>query len=398
MFTIGLDTSALDLKFKSHAMRGIGRYVFELSRYFQSNANSRIQVQNFDHREFKDKGLLNKMIKFLPAGRQTIRQQIVYPFSLSSKKKSYDYLHFPAHMDAPAWSLGNYVLTVLDLIPLVLSDLYKAKKPGWRFNFARWLEIKSIKNASLILAISENTARDVCRLLKVPRERIVVTPLGVDSSFFIELDDTAKTALKQKYNIPDRRALIVSVGGIDPRKNYSALIESFHRLLQIYREKNLTEPALLLVGSIKTDREYAELKKQITSKELDNYIFETGFIADQDLPGIYAVSDVLFFPSLYEGFGLTPLEAMAAGTPVLSSNTSCMPDILGDAALYVDPHDHAKAADILFDLLNNMDTSDLKERAKKRAALYSWSKTGELTMAAYESLIAKNYDRASQAG
>lgn len=169
MFTVGLDTSALDPSFKAHAGRGIGRYVTELKKYFDRNDESTLKVGFFDHRSLRAPSWLERSIASLPAGRETVRQQIVYPLSLKlSRSAAFNVMHFPAHMDAPSWSMRRYIITVLDLIPLVCADLYKADRPGWRYRLARWLEIRAIKNASLVLAISENTARDVVRLLDIP--------------------------------------------------------------------------------------------------------------------------------------------------------------------------------------------------------------------------------------
>lgn len=394
MYKVALDTSALDPKFKSHASRGIGRYVRELKAYFDANSHPTFSIEHFDHREFKEGGIINRMIEMLPAGRQTIRQQLVYPLHLAFPKSRFDVLHFPAHMDAPAWSINNYILTVLDLIPLVLSDLYKAHTPNWRFHFARWLEIRAIKNASLILAISENTARDVERILKVPPERIVVTPLGVSSEFFREVSPAEQDKLRAKYKIDASRKVVISVGGIDPRKNYRSLVETFARLVGIHRDRNLPEPLLLIVGNIEGDREYPRLRDLIHRLDVDDQVIETGFVSNEDLIGLYSLSAALFFPSLYEGFGLTPLEAMAVGTPVLTSNTSCLPEVLGDAGMASDAADYEECAKLLYSILHEPGLAQrLNRQGKKRAALYDWSRTGALTVRAYEQLLIKGYGK-----
>jgi glycosyltransferase involved in cell wall biosynthesis len=386
--TIGFDNSALDPKFKSHAQRGIGRYVSELKRYFAEFPSSKVNIESFDHRQFKDRGLINSLVDYLPAGKQTIRQQVVYPFRLKNHKQI-DYFHFPAQMDAPSWSLNNYILTVLDLIPLVLSDLYKANKPGWRFTFARWLEIRAIKNASLILAISQNTANDLVNVLNIPSEKIIVTPLGVNEEFFIEPGADDKINLLEKLGLPTDRHIVLYVGGIDPRKNYQGLIESFSILCQKLERASSSKPLLVLAGGINQDREYPRLKNLIAENNLEGDVKELGFVSNDDLPSLYAASAVLFFPSLYEGFGLTPLEALATGTPVVSSNTSCMPEVLGKAALLVNPHDRDACANALHDVLTvNTLREELRIAGRKHARTYPWTRTGELTLAAYERLIA----------
>lgn len=386
--TVGFDTSALEAGFKSHTLRGIGRYVYELKQFFDKCGSQDVMIKSFSHADFQSQGMLNHMIECLPAGRQTVRQQIVYPLRLGSlKKQGCDFLHFPAHMDAPAWSIKNYVLTVLDLIPLVLSDLYKANKPGWRFTFARWLEIRAIKNAALVLAISENTARDVNRILGIPQERIVVTPLGVDQRFFSHVTPDDLAAVRLKYQLPLKGDLVLYVGGIDPRKNYPVLLESFAKVCQRARQAKRQEPLLILAGEIKSDREYPRLIEKARSQNIEHQIRELGFVNDQDLRKLYATSSVFFFPSLYEGFGLPPLEALAAGVPVVSSNTSCLPEVLGEAAILVDPTNSDAAAEAIWHVITNPKLSrDLIECGKVRAAKFNWSSTGEKTLAAYQQL------------
>lgn len=394
MSTVGFDVSALDPKFKSHAFRGIGRYVQELKAYFDRNVSEDMRVGYFDHRDFREKGMINSLIEFLPAGRQTMRQQLVYPLHLGKFKKQFDILHFPAHMDAPAWSVNNYVLTVLDLIPLVMGELYKASKPGWRFQFARWLENSAIKNASLLLAISQNTADDLVRVLGIDPARIVVTPLGIDPAFYRRVFEEEKVEVRSKYNIPEGRDIVIYVGGIDPRKNTNALIRSFSFLTEMYREKNMKDPLLVMVGNIAGDREYAGLQERIRSLSLKDSVVETGYAPDADLQALYSLSNVMFFPSLYEGFGLTPLEAMAAGLPVVCSKTSCMPEVLGRAAYFVDPENHKMCANMLFEVINEVDLDDARAKGTERATHFTWERTGRLTMEAYEGLLAGRYAKA----
>ena len=140
MIRVGLDISALDPAFKCHAQRGIGRYVSELTRTIGEPGGGDLSVGYFDHTELLHAGLAARLVNMLPAGRTTVRQQMLYPLKLNAGSlKQYSFVHFPAHMDAPAWSPKPFVLTVLDLIPLILKDLYRANRPGWRFAFARWL-------------------------------------------------------------------------------------------------------------------------------------------------------------------------------------------------------------------------------------------------------------------
>ena len=168
-FSVAFDVSGLDPGFKEHSIRGIGRYVKELNNFFKTRAADEIEIKNFSHRDLMGKGVVDRLINCMPAGRATLRQQFLYPSRLSGGSlANIDLIHFPAHMNGPTWSNTPIALTVLDLIPLVLKDLYKAERPTWRFHFARWLELRAIRNSDIIFAISENTAKDVNSILNIP--------------------------------------------------------------------------------------------------------------------------------------------------------------------------------------------------------------------------------------
>jgi glycosyltransferase involved in cell wall biosynthesis len=389
MFTVGLDTSALDPKFKSHAERGIGRYVSELSKFFtdyQASAQKKLSVEYFNQLDYFSGRITAPLLKSLPAGVNTVRQQLLFPMQLSAGRgRKFDGIHFPAHMDAPAWGMKSYALTVLDLIPLVLKNLYQPEKGNFRFHFARWLEIRAIKNASLILAISEHTGKDVHRILGVPEERIIVTPLGVDQKFFSSALLESESTVRARYKIPDARPILLYVGGIDQRKNYSGLVRTFQQVLQTRIEQRKSPPLLVMAGRIQTDRQYPKLLEVIKREQVEDSVILAGFVPDNDLLQLYALSALFVFPSLYEGFGLPPLEAMAAGLPVVSSNASSLPEVIGDCGVLVDPLNYQQFAHEILSLLEDAPRRNLyAERGRKRAAQFPWKRTGELTLAAYE--------------
>jgi len=388
-FTIGYDKSALDPKFKAHAQRGIGRYVGELDRYFSSHqdqiAAAGLSVECFDHRRFALPPVVDSLIAKLPVGRQTIRQQLCFPLQLEKATRGLDALHFPAHMDGPSWTQKRIVLTVLDLIPLVCADLYRADHPTWRFKLARWLELRAIQSAELIIAISDNTARDLTRILGVPAERIVVTPLGVDQAFFEAQPSADPTALRRRYGISDHAPIILYVGGIDQRKNYAVMLKVFHEVCERARNDGQFVPQLVMAGRITSDKQFPNLQRIILDLELTRDVVLTGFIPDSDLFTLYRESKVFFFPSLYEGFGLTPLEAMAAGMAVVSSNTSAMPEVLGDGAILVAPDDSSSMVEEITSLLRDPARArELGSRGQIQARKFTWERTGEKTLSAYQ--------------
>lgn len=296
-------------------------------------------------------------------------------------------LHFPAHMDPPAFSPLPYIVSVMDLIPLVLSDLYKAVSPTWRFKLARYLELQAIRKADLILAISKSTAHDLQEYLEIPEKKIIVTPLGVEEKFFSAELKISEADLRSRYNIPLDRKIILYVGGIDQRKNCNKMLETFEEVCHAEKIAGNQPPVLVMVGKIEHDRQYPKLLSMITNLDLKDDVCLTGFIPDEDLLQIFAISSVFLFLSLYEGFGLPPLEAMACGLPVVSSNTSAMPEVLADAALSVDPTDTEQAAKSILDILHNDDlTLSLREKGRLQAKQFSWQTTCKLTAEAYKKM------------
>jgi glycosyltransferase involved in cell wall biosynthesis len=395
VLTVGLDTSALDVGFKEHAERGIGRYVRELKRYLDSavpertNSDGDFDVRYFDHSDI----VSDRAVSWLPAGRMTAKQQLLYPWRLGkeSAKRAIDYLHFPAHMDAPSWSPLRYAVTVLDLIPLICADLYKADNPSWRFALARWLELRGIRNASLVLAISQCTADDVHRILGVPYERIVVTPLGVDERFFGASLPADVQAFDSRYGLDSNRPLVLYVGGIDQRKNAPAMIKAIAEAAEKCVANDMPRPQFLMAGGIQKDRQFPVLQRAIEEHGLADCVIMPGFVPDEELLQLYARADVFLFLSLYEGFGLPALEAMAAGLPIVCSNRSAMPEVVGDAGLLVDPTDTAQAAEAIWRLLQNKQLAHhYSEQGVKRARLFPWARTGKTTLEAYARLTGAN--------
>jgi glycosyltransferase involved in cell wall biosynthesis len=382
---IGLDLSALDTNFKSHAGRGIGRYVYELNRCFSNIENKNVVIDNFDYTDFKLPDFLERTIKSLPFGRQTVRQQLVYPFQLNKGKVGrFDLLHFPAHMDAPSWSPKPYLVTVLDLIPLVCRDLYQAEIATWRFKLARQLELSGIKKAHKIIAISESTAKDLTKILNIPAEKIRVTPLGVATDFFREVTEAERLNVLKRYSIEYNRQILLYLGGIDARKNVPALIELIEEL--VLHTSN--PPTLVLAGKMEDDRNYPSLLDRIDNSKAKEYIYLLGYIPDHDVRGLLSATTAFVFPSFYEGFGLPPLEAMASGVPVVCAKTSSLTEVVGDDGFWFNPNNIKTAIPDLIKLLNSPELrNEYKIRGKNRATQFSWENTATKTLNIYEEAL-----------
>lgn len=234
----------------------------------------------------------------------------------------------------------------------------------------------SARRAAKVITVSENSKRDIVRCYRIPKERIAVTYEGADDSFRPLQDEERLEAVKRKYEIVG--SFILTLGNLEPRKNLGRLVEAYGAL----RKGGRIEHKLVIVGRARW-RE-SELHSVVRGRGLVGEVIFTGYIPQEDLPLLYNAADLFLFPSLYEGFGLPPLEAMACGTPVIASNSSSLPEVVGDGGLLVDPHDTSAIAQAIDDLLTKPALRlELSARGLKRAALFSWHKMAQETLEIY---------------
>lgn len=383
-FRIGFDLSPLDPAFREHAHRGTGRYARHIWEYIEKHESPEIEFVPFTYTSLTHGvGFLEKLVSYLPRGRQTVKTQFLYPRALS--RLSVDALYFSTHFDAPARCAIPRIVSVLDLIPIVMPDLFGDRARGLRFKFGRYLENSAITNASYIISISENTAEDCVRMLGVRRQDIAVTPLGVDERFSQTPAKEVVESFLASHAISMSDNFILAVGGIDPRKNITTLIRSFKNLIENERLRNLPITKLIFVGKIKVDDQYPLLQKLIREFNLQSHIVEAGFVPDDVLVGLYQRARALFSPTRYEGFGLTFLEAMTARCPVVCSDNSSIREAVGEAALLSHCFDDVTFGRNLFQVIHVPEIrASLIKKGQSQAAQFSWEYTGALTLAAFE--------------
>jgi glycosyltransferase involved in cell wall biosynthesis len=285
-----------------------------------------------------------------------------------------DLLHVPG-FDAPWLRPCPTVLTVHDLIGALFPQNFP---PAAKFYWSRWLPA-SVRRATHVIADSESTRRDVIRLAGVPGERITVVPLAAGPQYCPVEDAARLAAVRAKYGLPARYLLFVST--IEPRKGLDMLVDAYAQLDERYRE----------VGLVITGKRgwYAEqLFAQIDRLGLGRRVLFTDYVADEDLPALYSLAEALTFPSRYEGFGLTVLEAMACGCPVICSDVSSLPEVAGDAARLVPPDAAGALAAAISALLADADLRrTMRARGLAQAARFSWDKTARATLAVYEHVM-----------
>lgn len=277
----------------------------------------------------------------------------------------------------------DHLLPRLQRIPAVFTvyDLtYRLTDTHTTLNrlFLTWMMPRFLRAARAVIVISEATRRDLLAHYRVPAEKVHRVYGGVAASFRRTSTD-AMMAVRARYGLPTR--FILSVGTIEPRKNYPRLLEAYRRL----RDQGRTE-GLVIVG--KRGWRCEAFFERLRALDLEGVVTLPGFVADEDLPALYSAAEVFAYPSLYEGFGLPPLEALACGTPVVVSNTSSLPEVVGDAGLLVPPDDAEALAAALTRLLDNpVLRAQLSARSFHQAAQFTWEATARHTLEIYQEVL-----------
>jgi len=234
----------------------------------------------------------------------------------------------------------------------------------------------SIRRAAAVLTVSEFSKRDIVRRYCVPSERVFVAPNAPEPTFQQMHDIARLEEVRERYDTG--KHYILCVGNLQPRKNLRTLIDAYVRL----RQADAIRHKLVLVG--RKGWLYDDIFATARASGFSNELVFTDYVPQKDLVAMYNAADLFVYPSIFEGFGIPPLEAMACGTPVVTSNTSSLPEVVGDAALTVDPLDVEALAGAITRVLNDMDLqSNLTVLGLRRAALFSWDATARTILDVY---------------
>jgi len=283
------------------------------------------------------------------------------------------------HNTKSAGSLFNNcksVITIHDIIPIIFPETEKI------LNRLYWgVQIPlAAKYADHIITVSDASKKDIMSHFNISDEKISVIYNATNNNFKVITDIGTISMVTSKYHLPDK--YILCVGTIQPRKNLKILIKAFSKL---QHECNIKHK-LVIAG--RKGWLYKDIIELIDKLKIENDIIFTGFIDDNDLPLIYNAADLFVYPSFYEGFGIPPLEAMACGTPVITSNTSSLPEVVGDAGIMIDPHDLDGLTQAMYDVLTNDDLREnMIKKGLERSKLFSWEKTARETLKVYESVV-----------
>lgn len=371
---------------------GIGRYIrnllLELSKIDQKNE----YVVFLLKKDFDNLKLPENFHKVLADFKwYGVTEQVKFPFLLY--KYNLDLMHFP-HFNVPVFYRGKFVVTIHDLIhekfemrratthdPIV----YKLKHLGYKKVFSQ-----AIKKAEKIITVSNYVKDELIKNWQVSERKIVVTPEAVEGQLIARATDCTQKEIERvlgKFGV--RPPYIFYVGNAHPHKNVEGLIAAFQQLK--LKNKNLkfkiNDLQLVLSGHDHYFWERVKKSQESRVKSHGDIVF-TGFITDKELVALYKSAEVFVMPSFEEGFGIPILEAMACGTPVISSNIGALKEVGGDGALYFDPYNTQDMVEKITRVLNSDKLGkELVKKGKERVKQFSWEKLAEETKEVYAKVI-----------
>jgi len=280
----------------------------------------------------------------------------------------------------PLYCAVPSIFIAYDVCPLIITNAFFTRT---RVKFKMDIQ-HAARCANSIIAISQSTKDDMVKYLKVDQSKISIIYPGYDNSIFLPVNNQELLdGVCRKYGIHGN--YIFHVGTLEPRKNTKRLIEAYLKL----RLAGNIKHKLVITGA--KGWLYDDVQQLIQEAVSRNEIILTGYVDIIDLPALYSGADAFIYPSLYEGFGLPPLEAMACGTPVITSNISSLPEVVGDAGMLVDPYNVDEIAQAIYRVISdNKLCEDMKRKGLKRAQVFSWGKSARKMLNVIESTVRRH--------
>jgi glycosyltransferase involved in cell wall biosynthesis len=310
-----------------------------------------------------------------PSPTYSFREQIHVPWVLHRERP--DVFHAPHYVLPPATRCRS-VVTIHDCIHVMFPQYLRNRAA---YVYARASMWSAARQAQRILTVSEASKRDIIHFFNVPPDKVVVVYNAIEERFAQTPSADALERVRERYQL--NHPFVLYVGNIKPHKNLVRLIEAFAEL----RRRGFSELKLLIIGD--EISKWPALRRAVHSHKLHKHVRFLGYLEDETLASLYRLASVFVFPSLYEGFGLPPLEAMASGTPVVTSNVSSMPEVTGDAAVLVNPYDVSSIVEGIERVLRDPELSaELRRRGIARAREFSWQRSVERTRQVYQEVCA----------
>jgi glycosyltransferase involved in cell wall biosynthesis len=291
-----------------------------------------------------------------------------------------DLLHLP-QFSAPFWSPVPIVVTIHDVIPLVLPE-YRASG-AMRIYLS--IMSRNVKRARRIIVPSESAAADVIRVLDIPASRVVVIPEAASPDLVPDLSGEAREFVRRRFGI--EVPYLFNIGGFDVRKNLPLLIQAFAKARPLFPQKTM----LAIAGAPHSGRTsmFPPLEPLIAKLGLGNHVRLVGHVTDDERRSLYQAAAAYVTPSMYEGFGLTPLEAMACGVPAIVANRTSLPEVVGDAGMVVEPTVDAFAEAMVALLRDGTRRARLSDAGLARAAEFTWDKAAAKTADVYRAAMTR---------
>ena len=349
---------------------GIGNVVYNVLDNIPKKYGKNIYLINYEENElFNEMNYINIPNPFKKIFKGFLWCQLL---PMKNELKFLDIIHNPSQTMATALKFKQkYIFTVCDITPILHPETHRTTGVLTH----KYIFPKTIKSADKIISISHHTKQDLIKYFKITEDKIKVIHLAANENYK-PLNEKEIINIKQKYNL--NYSFILYVGTLEPRKNIPTLLKALYKL-----KKQGIKHKLVITG--KKGWKYKSIFETIDKLNLQKDVIFTGYVPDEDLPALYNAADLFVYPSLYEGFGLPPLEAMACGTPVITSNTSSLPEVVGDAGIMVNPYDVDELANKIYEVLTNDGLrEELSKKGLERAKLFSWKKCAEEHLKVYE--------------
>jgi glycosyltransferase involved in cell wall biosynthesis len=363
---IGFDARTVPLR------GGIGTYSRNMLQQF---ANAGIEMVVFCEDQAKNTIPLADSFTLVSADMDPSAPSGSKAFRALVRDSKVDLLHVPSPF-APSPCPVPLVSTIHDIAPFLYPNTLSTRL---RLRYKRQFR-RTVDEARRIITVSQITYSALGVYAGVDQTKARVIHNGVSQRFAPETHAKVLLAARKRHSLPER--YVFWVGDFRPEKNLSFLIQAWSGL----RERLPDLPVLVLAGEKRGD--YRKLQDEVGKYGLEKNVVFSGFIPDDDLPAVYSAATVFVFPSLYEGFGLPPLEAMACGTPCVVSNSSSLPEVTGSAALLFNPTSLQGFADCMVKVLTQPELSEsLREAGLRQAALFSWKRAAEETLQVYREAL-----------
>lgn len=365
----------------SYRAAGINKYIYQLLAHLRLLARGEDSFTVFTGKwelppELRPTPHLKYVQTRLPTWRPAVRiawEQLFQPVQVARERL--DLLHSTSYAQ-PLVTRVRSVVTMLDLSFVRMPGSFNR----WNRTYLAAMSALTARRCDRIIAISESTRRDIVHFLKVPSSKVEVIYCGVDDQFR-PLEDRAEVErFRAAKGLPDR--FLLYLGTLEPRKNVERLVDAYALL----RRDGITSHKLVLAGA--KGWLYDRIFARVRELGLMEHVQFASYVPYPELPLWYNAADIFIYPSLYEGFGLPPLEAMACGTPVVTSSVSSLPEVVGAAAVTVDPLDTGALAAAIAEVLSQPSLRErLRTEGPRQAARFSWADMARETYATYNAVL-----------